>query len=79
MAYVVHLSDEFKKSWAKLKRRNPIMFERIEKKIREIIENPEHYKPLKYDLHGFRRVRFGSFVLKYSVEENVISFIMGLS
>ena len=40
-------------------------------KIEEILENPQHYKPLKYDLAGERRVHLmKSFVLKFTIGEN---------
>jgi addiction module RelE/StbE family toxin len=39
------------------------------KKIEQILENPYHYKPLRGDHHGSRRVHIGSFVLVYEVRE----------
>ena len=47
-------------------------------KIEEILENPQHYKPLKYDLAGERRVHImKSFVLKFEIDENTktVTFI----
>jgi mRNA-degrading endonuclease RelE of RelBE toxin-antitoxin system len=38
--------------------------------MNEIILNPQHYKPLKYDLAGERRVHImKSFVLKFEIDE----------
>jgi mRNA-degrading endonuclease RelE of RelBE toxin-antitoxin system len=38
--------------------------------MNEILENPQHYKPLKYELAGQRRVHImKSFVLKFEVSE----------
>lgn len=39
---------EFSKELIKIQRENKVMFETVIKKIREIKENPEHYKPLRY-------------------------------
>ncbi|HLC74481.1 MAG TPA: type II toxin-antitoxin system mRNA interferase toxin, RelE/StbE family [Candidatus Nanoarchaeia archaeon] len=75
MNYHIDFSDEFKKSIDKLKKRDKVLFERIHKKLIELLENPEQYKPLKNVLAGFRRIHFGSFVLIYTIEENVVRII----
>ncbi|HLC48127.1 MAG TPA: type II toxin-antitoxin system mRNA interferase toxin, RelE/StbE family [Candidatus Norongarragalinales archaeon] len=42
----------------------------INRKVEEILLNPSHYKPLRGDLHGARRVHIGgSFVLLFEVDE----------
>ena len=44
----------------------------------EILKNPTHYKPLKYDLKGERRVHIlKSFVLKFEVDKikRVVTFL----
>lgn len=44
----------------------------------EILQNPEHYKPLRHDLHGLRRVHImGPFVLLFKIEETtkIVKFI----
>lgn len=39
--------------------------------MQEILENPHHYKPMKYDLAGERRVHImKSFVLKFEIDES---------
>jgi hypothetical protein len=48
------------------------------KKIKEILNNPHHYKPLSNDLEGFYRVlNEKSFVLIFIIEENnaIVEFI----
>ena len=62
----------------KLCKKNPVLRGALEKKMNEIVENPQHYKPLKYDLAGERRVHImKSFVLKFEVNEptKTVSFI----
>ena len=46
------------------------MYETVINKIEEIIQNPQHYKPLKYDLAGERWVHImKSFVLRFEIDE----------
>jgi YafQ family addiction module toxin component len=75
MDYSIEFSAEFEKSIKKLKKKNKVTFEQIQKKLIEIVENPEHYKPLKNVLAGYRRLHFGSFVLIYTIEGNIIKII----
>jgi YafQ family addiction module toxin component len=75
MDYFVEFSIEFDKSFKKLKKKDKKLFLQIQKKLIEVIENPNHYKPLKNVLAGFRRIHFGSFVLIYKIENNVIRII----
>ena len=73
--YEAVFSDEFKRQLIKLKKRDRIMYERVEKKIRDILIEPGHLKHLKGELKGEQRVHFGSFVLRFKLEENKIFFI----
>lgn len=75
MDYTTEFSDEFDKSMKKLKKKNKVLFTQIQKKLIEIIQNPEHYKPLRNVLAGYKRIQFGSFVLIYKIEDNVIRVI----
>jgi len=76
--YNYEIKTELQKILNKLFRKDRKMYEAVMKKIEEIIQNPHHYKPLKYDLAGERRVHImKSFVLKFEIDENTktISFI----
>ena len=75
MVYSVEFGIEFEKSMKKLKKKDKVLFEQIQKKLIEIIQNPEHYKPLRNVFAGFRRIHFGSFVLIYKIESNLIRVI----
>lgn len=75
MDYSIEFSAEFEQSINKLKKRDKVLFEQIQKKLVEIIENPEHYKPLKNILAGFRRIHFGSFVLIYKIEGQIVRIV----
>ncbi len=63
MSYKAEFSDEFLKIAKKLKNKNSNMFKRLQSKIEEILENPEHYKPLRGKMKGLRRAHVGSFVI----------------
>ena len=68
----------FKKILKKLFKKNKQTYERVMKKIREIVnsENVEHYKNLKHNLKDFKRVQIGEKVLifKYNGGNKLISF-----
>lgn len=74
--YPVEFSKELERKLEKLQHRDKKRFEITLDKIREIKENPEHYKPLRHDLSGLRRVHVGgSFVLVFGIVENKIIFL----
>lgn len=73
--YQIEFSDEFDHSMKKLKKKDKVLFEQIQKKLLEIVENPEHFKPLRNVLAGYRRIHFGSFILIYTLEGEIIRII----
>lgn len=75
MDYSIEFSSEFEKSMKKLKKKDKKLFEQIQKKLLDIVQNPEHYKPLRNVLAGFRRIQFGPFVLVYKIEGDVVRVI----
>ena len=59
------ISNACEKDIARLCKKNYFLKEILERKIKEILKNPQHYKPLRYDLAGERRIHIlKSFVLK---------------
>lgn len=75
MPSILEFSDEFEKSLSKLKRKDKMLFDQIQKKLIKIIENPEHYKPLRNILAGYYRIHFGSFVLIYKIDGETVRII----
>lgn len=75
MAYTIEFSEEFDHSIRKLKKKDPVLFRQIQKKLIELVENPEHYRPLRNVLAGYRRIHFGSFVLVYKIDGEVVRII----
>lgn len=76
--YNLEIKPSCQKDIEKLCKKNPVLREALEKKMNEILENPQHYKPLKYDLAGEKRVHITkSFVLKFEVNETnkTVTFI----
>ncbi len=63
----------------KLSKKDKLMYERVLKKIEEIIacEDIEHYKNLRYDMKDRKRVQIGHFVLvfKFLKESDTLSFV----
>jgi len=77
--YSLEIKPSCQKSIEKLCKKNPSLKKILEKKIQEILENPQHYKSLKYDLSGERRVHImKSFVLKFEIHEaeKTVEFIV---
>ena len=75
MACIIEFSSQFEKSIKKLKKKDKVLFDQIQKKLKDLIQNPEHYKTLGNVLAGYRRLHFGSFVLIYKIEKNVVRII----
>lgn len=70
MTYEIEVSEQLDKKFKKLAKKNRKQFEIINKKIAHIIENPYHFKPLKGDMKGARRVHIDtSFVLVFEIDE----------
>jgi len=73
MEYKIKFTPLFQKQLKKLKKKDPILFQRIFAKLEEIQTNPFHYKPLKNVLKGNRRAHLGSFVIIFEVEDDLIT------
>jgi len=69
--YSLEIKPSCQKEINKACKKNPVLKKALENKIYEILLNPDHYKPLKYDLAGERRVHIlKSFVLVFEIDEN---------
>ncbi len=77
MPYSPDMSPTLTGKLKKIKKKNFVLFGRIIKKIDEVIQNPEHYKPLSYDMKNKRRVHLDPFVLTFIIKEseNVVLFL----
>ncbi len=71
MTYTYEVSKGLADVLEKIKKKNPSQFEAVIKKIRQILENPLHYKLLRGGMKGLRRVHIDrSFVLVFEVFES---------
>lgn len=76
--YNFEIVPSLQKELNKLFKKDKKTYEAVMNKIDEILENPQHYKPLRHDLAGERRVHImKSFVLKFKIDESTktVSFI----
>lgn len=74
------LKPELEKILGKLKKKQPVAFSAVMKKINEIVNSgdPDHYKPLRFNLRNKKRVHImSSFVLvfTYDKQREFISFL----
>ena len=74
------IKPELEKILKKLKKKDPVSHSAVMKKIREVVncEDPDHYKPLLYDMKNKKRVHpTSSYVLvfEYDKQQQFISFL----
>ncbi|MBW6471270.1 MAG: type II toxin-antitoxin system mRNA interferase toxin, RelE/StbE family [Methanosarcinaceae archaeon] len=70
MNYDIVVSDVADKKFLKLAKKNHKQMDIISKKVQQIVKNPYHFRPLRGDMHGARRVHIDSFfVLLYEIDE----------
>ena len=75
MEYIIEFGSQFEKSIKKLKKKDKILFNQIQKKLIDLVKNPERYKSLGNVFAGYRRLHFGPFVLIYKIENNIVRII----
>ena len=67
--YSLESKPDLDKKFSKIGKKNPKQMEIITKKIKQILDNPYHFKPLRGDMHGARRVHIDkSFVLTFDID-----------
>ena len=70
MQYKFEIKPKLEKKLKKIKNKDYAMFKTVRDKVGAIIKNPYHYKPLRYDLKGLRRVHIGkSHVRVFEIDE----------
>jgi len=72
MEYKIIVTPFFEKQLKKLKRKDKVLFERLIKKIKELKNNPQHYKPLRNVLKGNRAAHLDPFVIVFEIKEDLI-------
>ncbi len=61
----------------KLRQKDALRFERVRKKMADILADPSHYKPLRNIMAGTQRVHIDPFVLTFCVDDQrmVVHFL----
>ena len=70
-------SEELVKKLSKIKKKDPVEYFQIRKKVDLILADPKHsYKFLSHNMKGLNRVHLGHFVLVFRIdhEKEIISF-----
>ncbi len=67
--YTLGIKESVDRLFFRLAKKNPKQMTAVEKKIKQILTNPYHFKPLRAPMQHLRRVHVGSFVLVYSIDE----------
>jgi YafQ family addiction module toxin component len=76
--YSYSIEKRLKAKLKRISKKDKKLYDAVMKKVEEIIKNPYHYKPLRYDMKGLRRVHLEkSFVLVFEIdeEEKMIRFL----
>jgi len=68
MTYIVVASPDVGEAFRKLKKKDPVRFEQVVKKLQEIGREPGIGKPLRRPLQGRWRTHIGHFVLIYKID-----------
>ncbi len=76
MDFSLVIPDDLVKCFKKLAKRDKKQLEAVNKKIQQILADPYHFKPLRGDKKGSRRVHIdSSFVLIYEIDEKTIKLL----
>ena len=67
MIYSLEVSEMAKEAFKKL-RKDKAQRMAVEKKVEQIVQNPEHFKPLRGPMTGVRRAHVGSFVITFEID-----------
>lgn len=70
LVYALEIREHVEKTFEKIAKKDPMQEKAVKNKLRQILEEPYRFKPLRKPMQGLRRVHaYGPFVLVYSVSE----------
>jgi len=75
MAYIPCSSPRFDKNFKRLTKKNRDLKDRVQKKIRDILENPEIGETLSQSLAGYRSCHVGNWIVIYKIVGKEIWFV----
>ncbi len=68
--YQLAIKESLDKKFKKLQKKDKTMLHLIDSKVKDILDDPRRFKPLRKPLQNKRRVHIsGSFVLVYEIDE----------
>ena len=67
-------SKYFEEDYIRLIRKNKGLQERIDKKILQVLKNPNSHKNLKRPLQRYKEAHIDPFVMTFRIEGNVVKF-----
>ena len=67
--YSLEVVEKVDRIFKKLRKKDLVQFEALSRKVNEILENPQQYKPLRSPMSHMRRVHVGSFVLVFDIND----------
>lgn len=71
--YNLEIKEGLDKKFKKIKKKDKAMIELIDRKVRDILDDPYRFKPLRKPLQNKRRVHVaGSFVLIYEINISLL-------
>lgn len=75
MAYKVRRSELFKAKYKDLTEKDKGLEIRLQKKMRQVVENPERSDVKKYNLKGVYGVHVNPYVILYRIVGDVVEFL----
>ncbi len=77
LTYKLEIRKHVEKTFEKIAKKDPTQEKAVKNKIKQILEDPYRFKPLRKPMQGKRRVHtFGPFVLIYSIKEKEKTIII---
>ena len=67
--YALEVKEGVDRTFHRMAKKDRNRLAAVEKKVREILEDPYRFKPLRAPMQNKRRVHVGPFVLVYEVDE----------
>ena len=70
MTYHLEISENLDRMFQKISKKDPLQFQILSRKIKEIAEDPNRFKPLRSNMANQRRVHIKNFVLTFEIQED---------
>lgn len=75
MTYSYVFSPQLDTTLKKLRKKDPKLYERVAKKILQVVEKPDLYKTLSHVGGRYRRAHVDPYVLIFTIEEDTVRFL----